>query len=132
MGNVIDNAFAAIDARAGAMSMGELTDALHALVGKLRDEMPAIAFLLDARSDWSAKRSEFRSPVRPHIARTLVLCSPHSDAEIASDIAIVLLNVMKTMARMKRDSGGEVGPGAMTELREMTRLYLEGRLAKLR
>jgi hypothetical protein len=114
MGNVIDNAFAAIDARASTMSMAEITDALLALVGKLRGEMPAIAFLLDARSDWSAKRSEFRSAVRPHIARTLVLCSPHSDAEMAGDIAIVLLNDMKTTTRMTRDSGGEVGPGAMT------------------
>ena len=91
--------------------------------------MPAIVSLLDARSDWSAKRYEFRSAVRTHIARTLVLCSPHLDAELAGDIAVVLLNVMKTMARMTRESGGEVGPGAMTELREMTRLYLEGRLA---
>jgi AcrR family transcriptional regulator len=129
-GDVIDDAFAAIDARAGAMSMAELADALLALVGKLRSEMPAIVSLLDARSDWSAKRSEFRSAVRTHIARTLVLCSPHLDAERAGDIAIVLLNVMKTMARMTRESGGEVGPGAMTELREMTRLYLESRLAK--
>ena len=129
-GDVIDDAFAAIDARAGAMSMAELADALLALVGKLRGEMQAIVSLLDARSDWSAKRSEFRSAVRTHIARTLVLCSPHLDAERAGDIAIVLLNVMKTMARMTRESGGEVGPGEMTELREMTRLYLENRLAK--
>jgi AcrR family transcriptional regulator len=129
-GDVIDNAFAAIDARAGAMSMAELADALLALVGKLRGEMQAIVSLLDARSDWSAKRSEFRSAVRRHIARTLVLCSPHLDAELASDIAIVLLNVMKTMARMSRESASEVGPRARTELREMTRLYLENRLAK--
>src|ERR1700683_5473798 len=117
-------------ARAGAMSMAELADALLALVGKLRGEMPAIVSLLDARSDWSAKRSEFRSAVRTHIAQTLVLCSSHLDAVLAGDIAIVLLNVMKTMARMTRESGVEVGPGAMTELREMTRLYLESRLAQ--
>ena len=128
-GDVIDDAFAAIDARAGAMSMAELADALLALVGKLRGEMQAVVSLLDARSDWSAKRSKFRSAVRTHIARTLVLCSPNLDAELAGDIAIVLLNVMKTMARMTRESGVEVGPGAMTELREMTRLYLESRLA---
>jgi AcrR family transcriptional regulator len=128
-GDVIDAAFTAIDSRAGAMSMAELADALLALVGKLRGEMPAIVSLLDARSDWSAKRSEFRSAVRTHIARTLLLCSPHLDAELAGDIAIVLLNVMKTMARMTRESGVEVGPGVMTELREMTRLYLESRLA---
>jgi len=131
-GEVIDDSFAFIDARAGAMSMAELADALLALVGKLRGEMPAIVSLLDARSDWSAKRSEFRSDVRTHIARTLVLCSPHLDAELAGDIAVVLLNVMKTMARMTRESGGEISSGAMTELREMTRLYLEGRLAKPR
>jgi AcrR family transcriptional regulator len=126
----IDDAFAAIDARAGAMSMAELADALLALVGKLRGEMPAIVSLLDVRFDWSAKRSEFRIAVRTHIARTLMLCSPHLDAELAGDIATVLLNVMKTMARMTRESGGEIGSGATTELPEMTRLYLENRFAK--
>jgi hypothetical protein len=45
-GGVIDDAFAAVDARAGAMSMAELADALLALVGKLRGEMPAIVSLL--------------------------------------------------------------------------------------
>ena len=130
-GEVIDDSFAFIDARAGAMSMAELADALLALVGKLRSEMPAIVSLLDARSDWSAKRSEFRSAVRTHIARTLVLSSPHLDAELVGDIAIVLLNVMKTMARMTRESGGEISPRATNELREMTRLYLENRLAQL-
>src|SRR6202034_3530444 len=44
-GDVIDEAFAAIDARAGAMSMAELADALLALGGKLRGEMPAIVSL---------------------------------------------------------------------------------------
>jgi hypothetical protein len=49
--------------------------------------------------------------VRTRIARTPVLCSPHLDAELASDIAIVLLNVMKTMAAdvgvvRRRDESG--------------------------
>jgi AcrR family transcriptional regulator len=129
-GDVIDDAFAAIDARAATLSMAELADTLLALVGKLRGEMQAIVSLLDARSDWSAKRSEFSGAVQTHIARTLVLCSPNLDGQLAGDIAIVLLNVMKTMARMTRESGGEISSGATTELREMTRLYLENRLAK--
>src|SRR5271170_6690876 len=82
-GEVIDDSFAFIDARAGAMSMAELADALLALVGKLRGEMPAIVSLLDARSDWSARRSEFRSAVRTHIAQTLALSSPHLDDTLA-------------------------------------------------
>jgi AcrR family transcriptional regulator len=129
-GDIIDDAFAAIDARAGALSIAALVDALLALFGKLRGEMQTIVSLLDARSDWSAKRSEFRSAVRTHIARTLMLSSPRLDAELAGDIAIVLLNIMKTMARMTREPRGDDRPGAMNELREMTRLYLESRLAK--
>ncbi len=129
-GDVIDEAFTSIDDRAREMSMAELADALLALVGKLRNEMQAIVSLLDARSDWSAKRAEFRNAVRTHIARTLMSCSSLLDAESAADIAIVLLNIMKTMARMTRESRGDDRPGAMNELREMTRLYLESRLAK--
>jgi hypothetical protein len=37
---------------------------------------------------------------------------------------------MKTMARMTGESAGEIGPGAVAELRELTRLYLENRLAE--
>ncbi len=128
--DVIDDAFASLDSRAREMSMRELADALLALVEKLRNEMQAIVALLDARSDWSAKRTEFRSAVRTHIARTLMSCSSRLAPELAADIAVVLLNIMKTMARMTREPGYDDRPGAMNELREMTRLYLESRLAK--
>src|ERR1700679_726024 len=49
--DIIDGAFAAIDVRAGELSIAALTDALFALIDTLRGEMQAIVALLDARSD---------------------------------------------------------------------------------
>ena len=53
----------------------ELLDALLALIGELRHEMQAIMSLLDARSEGSTKRSEFRIAFREHIEQTLTLNS---------------------------------------------------------
>src|SRR5271168_2708212 len=65
---IIDDAFAAIDAQGGDLSIVALTDALFALVDELRREIRPMIALLDAHSEWSAKRAEFKSAVRTHIA----------------------------------------------------------------
>ena len=124
--NIIDDAFAAIDAQAGELSIPALTDALFALFEKVRGEMQTIVALLDAYSDWSAKRAEFRSAARKHLARTLMSCSPRLDAESAGDIATVLLHMMKLKSQLAREAENA---GALSELRKMTQLYLADRLA---
>jgi hypothetical protein len=91
----IDEAFSAIEARARELSIAALTDALFALVDEPRGEIRPMAAFLDAHSDWSAKRSEFRSAARTYIARTLMSCRPGLDAQSASDIAAILLQLMK-------------------------------------
>ena len=60
--NTIDDAFAAIDARARELSIAALVDALFALVDELRGEIRPMAALLDAHSDWSAKRRNSGAP----------------------------------------------------------------------
>ena len=126
--DLIDEAFAAIDAEAPTLSIAALTDALLALVGKIQGEKQTIVSLLDAHLDRSAKRAEFRSAVRGRIAQTLMLSRPGLDAALAGDMAIVLIHAMKTMAHLTREAGSPAGSGATAELREMTRLYLADRL----
>ncbi|MFZ0205106.1 MAG: helix-turn-helix domain-containing protein [Roseiarcus sp.] len=126
--NTIDDAFAAIDARARELSIAALADALFALVDELRGEIRPMAALLDAHSDWSAKRSEFRSAVRTHIARTLMACRPGHDAQSAGDIAAILLQLMKMKSQLTREAAEAENPRVLNELRTMTQLYLADRL----
>jgi len=127
--NTIDDAFAAIDARARELSIAALIDALFALVDQLRGEIRPMAALLDAHSDWSAKRSEFRSAVRTHIAGTLMACRPGLDAQSAGDIAAILLQLMKMKSQLTREAAEAENPRVLNELRKMTRLYLADRLS---
>jgi len=126
--NTVDDAFAALDARARELSIAALTDALFAVVDELRGEIRPMAALLDAHLDWSAKRSEFRSAARTHIARTLMSCRPHLDAQSAGDIAAILLQLMKMKLQLTREAADAENPRVLNELRKMTQLYLEDRL----
>ena len=127
--NTIDDAFAAIDARARELSIAALVDALFALVDELRGEIRPMAALLDAYSDWSAQRSEFRSAARTYITRTLMACRPGLDAQSAGDIAAILLRLMKLKSQLTRDSADAENPRVLNELRKMTQLYLADRLS---
>ena len=126
--STIDAAFAAIDARARELSIAALVDALFALVDDLRGEIRPMAALLDAHSEWSPKRSEFRSAVRTHIARTLMACRPGLDAQSAGDIAAILLQLMKMKSQLTREAADAENPRVLNELRKMTQLYLADRL----
>jgi AcrR family transcriptional regulator len=126
--NIVDDAFAALAAQAGELSISALTDALFALVDELHLEIRPMIALLDAHSDWSAKRAEFRSAVRMHIARTLMSCSPDLDAQSAGDIATVLLQLMKMKSQLTRDAAEAENPRLLSELRKMMQLYLADRL----
>jgi hypothetical protein len=85
--------------------------------------------LLDARSEWSAKRAEFRQAALRRIAQLLMLRSPQLRRQTAEDLAVVLLHNMKTMKALTLEPGTAVRPGALAELREMNRLFLAHRLS---
>src|SRR5277367_5978482 len=110
-----------------------LADALlrrfkNAVVDELRGEIRPMAALLDAHLDWSAKRSEFRSAARTHIARTLMSCRPHLDAQSAGDIAAILLQLIKMKLQLTREAAEAENLRVLNELRKMTQLYLADRL----
>jgi AcrR family transcriptional regulator len=128
---ILDTAFAKIEARVGAVSIGELADTLLGVMVELHAESQAILALLAARAELSATREELCGTVLSRIARIVRLRAPQLCAGTAEGIAVVLLNNMRTMKTWTLEPDSAVfRPGAVAELREMNRLYLEKRLSK--
>ena len=122
---LIDAAFEKIDWRTASSSTDEFADALLESLVQLHGPTQAAAVtLLDARSDFSARRAEFLEAIRRHIIRVLRLRDPRLTSRKASDMAVVLLQNMKTMKNLRPKYDG----GAIAELRAMTRLYLAHKL----
>jgi AcrR family transcriptional regulator len=120
--------FEKTNSRIQSLSMDELAEAFLGMVHAIRGEKRAIRALLEAHSEWSARRGEFRNATRRQIARTLRLRCPKLDPKVARPMAVVILQNMKTVGALHQElRGGELA-GALSELREMTRLYLAARL----
>jgi AcrR family transcriptional regulator len=131
-GKLIEEAFGKIEGQATSLSVNDLADSLLDLFVELHGESRAIIALLEARSEWSVKRTEFHRAALRGIAQILIRCSPQLPPETAEDVAIVLLHNMKTMKALILEQGAATRPGAPAELREMNRLYLASKLSKKR
>jgi hypothetical protein len=83
---------------------------------------------IEGRSEWSAKRQEFRRSALKRIAGTLRLLAPALPLATATDMAVILIHNMKTMAALTFKEEVANSPGAIGELREMNRLYVAKRL----
>jgi AcrR family transcriptional regulator len=118
-----------IDARARIISTDELADLFVNSIVEIHDETKALVALLDARSEWSGKRMEYRKKALERIVGTLLLRAPTLPEETAKDMAVVLLNNMKTMVAMTLEGSVPTSPGGPAELRLMNRLYLTSKLA---
>jgi AcrR family transcriptional regulator len=131
-GELVGAAFGKIEAQATSWSVDDLADALIDVFVGLHGETSAVLALLEARSEWSAKRIEFRTTALGRIARILRLRSPQIRPSVAEDIAVVLLHNMKTMKALTLEQGIGTSPGAAAELREMNRLYLASKITPAR
>jgi AcrR family transcriptional regulator len=129
--DVVDAACDQIDSRLPAITTDELADLLVNFLAGIHHETRALSALLEARSQWSAKRLEFREQVLRRLANTLLLRAPKLEKKTARDMAVVLLNNMKTMVHMTLDHSAPASPGSADELRLMNRLYLASKLAGL-
>jgi AcrR family transcriptional regulator len=129
-GEILDAAFAKIEHRVSTVSIGELADALIGFFVELQPESQAIVALLEARRELSAKREELCDTVLSRIAGLLRLRAPQLPAGKAAGIAAVLMNNMKTMKTWTIEPDSFFRPGALSELREMNRLYLEKKLSR--
>jgi AcrR family transcriptional regulator len=127
-GKRIDEAFDGIKGRVGTWSIDALTKALLSLMIDLHGERLAIRALLEAHSDWSVKRREFRRAVLRRIVQTLRLRCPALKAATAENVAVVVLHNMKTASALHAKLEGRALSGALSELHEMTCLYLAKRL----
>ena len=127
-GELVRAAFGKIEERAKVLSVSDLADALLNVLFDLHGESQAMIALLEARSEWSVKRNEFRTAALQHIARVLVLRAPHLRSETAADAAVILLYNMKMLKALTIQQGETISAGAATELREMNRLYLARKL----
>jgi AcrR family transcriptional regulator len=124
---LIDAAFEKIDSRRESSTTEAFAEALLTSLVELRGEtQAAVVALLDARPDASARRSELHDMYLNHIVRTLKLREPRLPTRKANDMAVVLLQNLKTMKSLsvERDSG------AIAELRAMTQLYLSSKLGE--
>jgi hypothetical protein len=74
-----------------------------------------------------------RCPIlRRQIVRLLQLRRPRLSTVTAEHMAAVLLHAMKAMVRLSTEEKDESRIGTMSELREMTQLYLASKLGNLR
>ena len=128
-GEILDAAFAKIEDRVSNVSIGELADTLIGFFVELHPESKAIVALLEART---TKREEVADTVLSRIAGLLRLRAPQLPPGMAEEMAVVLLNNMRTMKMWTIEPDSFVRPGALSELREMNRLYLEKRLSNWR
>jgi AcrR family transcriptional regulator len=103
-------------------------DVMLALLVDLRDETSAIVALLGAHSDWSLKRGQLHTAILRNITEKLRRRNPHLRTETAENMAVALLQNMKSVKELTLTSESSENAGAILELREMTRLYLAKKL----
>jgi AcrR family transcriptional regulator len=122
---LVKEALARIERETKKQPSAMLADALLNLMIELQGENRAMVALLDIHAP---KRQEFRAAVRRRIAEMLRMRRPQLSATMAVNMAAVLLQTMKSMSRLNSEEKGERRTGAISELREMTRLYLASKL----
>jgi AcrR family transcriptional regulator len=127
-GELINEAFEKINGTIKSMSTAALAESLLNMLVDLHGEKLAVRALLEAHADWSAKRKEFRRAMRRHIAETLTLRHPKLGSTVARNMAVIILQNMKTVSALNRELPEDDRSGALAELHDMTRLYLADRL----
>ncbi len=124
----VNESFDDLNGRVKTMAISALAETLLGIMLDLRGESLAIRALLEAHADWSTKRREFRSFIRRHITETLTLRHPKLKPKAAADMAVVILQNMKTVGMLNQELKGDALSGALAELHDMTRLYLADKL----
>ena len=110
-GELIDEAFCKIESQMVSSSVNDLADKLVDLLVELHGESQAMTALLESRSEWSVKRTEFRKAA---LRESQDPDAPFAEVrpDTADDIAVVLLQNMKTMKAITLENGFATSPGA--------------------
>jgi AcrR family transcriptional regulator len=118
----------ALESHAEALTAEDLVGRLFDLLRGHPHERAAALPLAEARMDEKQRRVVFRHMLRRRIAAILLLRAPALTADAARDMAVVLLQLMKTSNAL---SDEESLPGRVAGLRDLKGLalhYLEQRL----
>jgi AcrR family transcriptional regulator len=121
---LVEDAFERTDSRSGSSTIEEFADDLLSVFAGVRGETPAIVALLDARSDANAWRGDLHENSLRGVVTSLKLRDATLSDAKAHDMAVVLLQNMKTMKSLDVERNA----GAVAELRAMTALYLKSKL----
>jgi AcrR family transcriptional regulator len=118
----------ALEARAGQTDIRTLVEGLFGVLRAHPRERTAALPLVEARMDERTRRATFRHMVRKHIAAILRAHEPLLPAEVARDMAIVVLQLMKAASMLSDEEGLPGRAAGLRELQELATLYLERRL----
>jgi len=121
---LVNAAFDAIEQQASLHPSSFVADAILDFGTRWQDETKALVGLLESRSDWSARRQEFRELLLRRIAGILRQRSSNLSENTARDVAVILLHHMKIMKSFKSGRDVPNSPGAADELRRLNRWYV--------
>jgi AcrR family transcriptional regulator len=121
---MVETALRDIEGAAANLTGAALADALLNLTVEHATERAAAVALLDRRGDASAQREEIRAMMRQRMARILNARDSQLPPDRAEGMSVVLLQIMKVVVALAAEPNPDVRRSALSELREMTRLYL--------
>lgn len=117
-----------LEQRAAQLETPELADTLAGLLMG-HPQTRAAAMVLADSMDPTARHTTFRQMLRKRIAAVLRAHVPALAPEPARDIAVVLLQLMKAVAKLNDEAGLPGRAAAVKELRGLAVMYVENRLA---
>jgi AcrR family transcriptional regulator len=118
----------ALEARAGRIDAKTLVEALFDLLHAHPRERSAALPLAETWMDERTRRMTFRHMLRRHIAAILRARAPALPAEGARDLAVVVLQLMKTANALSDEKALPGRAAAQRELQALTVQYLKNRL----
>ncbi|HTW85066.1 MAG TPA: TetR/AcrR family transcriptional regulator [Candidatus Sulfotelmatobacter sp.] len=122
-------AFANLDA-AERKSLAAFSDGLLEVMADLHGEKLAILPLLDTYASAPSRRAELYGSILRLIVDVLRRRKPQLSPGAAADMAVVLVQNMKSMKSLRTETDGTDNAGAIAELQAMTRLYLASKLGE--
>jgi AcrR family transcriptional regulator len=122
-GELLDQALAAILARAAGLSPADVADALVELMMDLRTERAGVIALLDARGDNAPERHILRDAMRGQIAEILRTAMPSLADSRAMAMASMILQILKSIPALAEEDSTS-GTDLVSEARDMIRLYV--------
>jgi AcrR family transcriptional regulator len=117
-----------IQTLAPKLEIGTLVARLFSLLRSHPRERAAALPIAERRMDERTRRATFRNMLRKHLASILRVRAPALSPEAARDIAVVVLQMMKTASALSDEEGLPGRAAGMRELQSMTEQYLARRL----